>query len=154
MNNQIDIELHIDIESLRETIESALDLNDNQLLFEKLIEFESAKKKINEALDLIKSIEADAKGLILSKANALYTDKWEAIKGKNYKITKSSTGSVFNVTDEADEEFVVLKKTANTKVINQYIKDNGKLPKGLTYNESRGVSLRITVHEDEENTQA
>lgn len=154
MNDVIDIELKVDIKSIRETIENALELNDNQQLFEKLIEFESAKKKINDALDLIKSIETDAKGLIISKANTLYTDKWEAIKGKNYKITKSSTGSVFNVTDEAPDEFVVIKRTANTKVINQYIKDNGKLPKGLEYNESRGVSLRITVHEDEENTQA
>jgi len=148
MNNQIDIELHIDIESLRETIESALDLNDNQLLFEKLIEFESAKKKINEALDLIKSIEADAKGLILSKANALYTDKWEVIAGSHYKITKSPTNNVFNVTDEADNEYIVVKKTANTKVINQYIKDNGKLPKGIDYNMERGTSIRINVKDE------
>ncbi len=148
MNNQVNIELQIDIENLRETIESALDLNDNQLLFEKLIEFESAKKKINNAFDLIKSIEADVKGLILSKANALYTDKWEVIAGSHYKITKSPTNNVFNVTDEADNEYIVVKKTANTKVINQYIKDNGKLPKGIDYNMERGTSIRINVKDE------
>jgi len=147
MNDVIDIELKVDIKKLRETIESALDLNDNQQLFEQLIEFERVKKQVANIMDSIKSIEADAKGLIASKANALYTDKWEAVSGKNYKITKSPTNNVFNITDAVEAEFVVVKKTANTKIINQYIKDNGKLPNGVDYNMERGTSIRINIKE-------
>jgi len=144
----IKIDLEIDLEKLKETIENALDLNDNQQLFEQLIEFERVKKQVSDIMDSIKSIEADAKGLIASKANALYTDKWEAIKGQNYKITKSPTGSVFEIDGEPAEEFIVIKKTANTKAVNQYIKDNGKLPDGLQYNASRNTSIRININDE------
>lgn len=147
MNDVIDIELKVDIKSIRETIENALELNDNQQLFEKIVEFEIVKKQANDLLDTVKSIEADVKGLINSKANALYTDKWEVIAGRNYKIIKSPTNNVFNITDTVEAEFVVVKKTANTKIINQYIKDNGKLPKGVEYNMERGTSIRINIKE-------
>lgn len=150
MNDVIDIELKVDIKSIRETIENALELNDNQQLFEKIVEFEIVKKQANDLLDTIKSIEADVKGLINSKANALYTDKWEAIKGKHYKITKSPTGSVFIIDGEPENEFVVIKKSLDTKLVNNYIKDNGKLPSGVQYNEARGTSIRINVQEKSE----
>jgi hypothetical protein len=149
MDDVIDIELKVDIKKLRETIESALDLNDNQQLFEQLIEFERVKKQVADIVDSIKSIEVDAKGLIASKANALYTDKWEAIKGKHYKITKSPTGSVFIIDGEPENEFVVIKKSLDTKLVNNYIKDNGKLPSGVQYNDARGTSIRINVSDDE-----
>jgi hypothetical protein len=45
MNDVIDIELKVDIKSIRETIENALELNDNQQLFEKIVEFEIVKKR-------------------------------------------------------------------------------------------------------------
>lgn len=149
MNDVIDIELKVDIKSIRETIENALELNDNQQLFEKIVEFEIVKKQANDLLDTIESIEADVKGLINSKANALYTDKWEAIRGKNYKITKSQTGSVFVIDGEPSEEFVVIKKSLDTKLVNNFIKETGKLPSGVQYNEGRGSSIRIRASEDD-----
>lgn len=151
-NDEIDINIKVNLKDIRETIESALTLEDNQEIFNKLIEFERTKKKISDYLDLIKSIESDVKGIINSKANQLYTEKWECIKGENYKITKSMTGSVYNIdeTEDVSEDFIIVKKSIDTKVVNQYIKDNGALPKGVKYNEQRGTSIRLTVHDNED----
>lgn len=151
MSNTVKIELEINVDELRDVINDSKDLNDNEQLFANLVQFARAKKKINDLLDQIISIEEDAKGLIKSRAQALYGDGWQAIKGKGYKISRSSTGAVFSILPDAKvpKEFLVVKQSLDSKLVEQHIKETGKLPKGIEYNAQRGTSLRITVSDNE-----
>lgn len=149
MSEPIKLELEIDLEALKETIEKATELNDSQELFDSLVEVYRAKKQIGDILDQLISIETEAKGLIKVKADALYGKEWTAIKGKGYKIAKTPTGSIFNILPDAKppKEFVVIKETLDSKKVEEFIKEKGKLPKGIEYNPSRGSSIRVTVSE-------
>lgn len=149
-DNVIKIEAEINIDAIKRSVDDALDLNDNEELFNQLVEFERVKKQANDILDQVKSIEGDVKGLIKSKADALYGIEWEAIKGRNYKITKSPTGSVFAIDGKVQKKFLVIKESIDTKAVNAYVKEKGKLPTGVDYNPQRGSSIRITVHEDDQ----
>lgn len=151
MSNTVKIELEINVDELRDVINDSKDLNDNEQLFANLVQFARAKKKINDLLDQIISIEEDAKGLIKSRAQALYGDGWQAIKGRGYKISRSSTGAVFSIQPDKKppKDFLIIKESLDSKKVEQFIKETGKLPKGIEYNASRGTSLRITVSDDE-----
>lgn len=153
MSNIVKLELEINVDELKDIINDSKDLNDNEQLFSNLVQFARAKKKINDLLDQIISIEEDAKGLIKSKAQALYGDGWQAIKGKGYKISRSGTGAVYAVLPDAKppKEFIIVKESLDAKKIEAHIKETGKLPKGIDYNPSRGTALRITVSDDENN---
>lgn len=152
MSEPIKLELEIDLEQLKETIENAPDLKDNQELFSRLTEVYRAKQMVNDILDEIISIEATAKGLIKSKADALYGANWTAIKGKGYKITKSGTGAVYSIAPDQKppKKFLVVKESLDSKLISEYLKETGKLPKGIDYNPSRGSSIRVTVQDNVE----
>jgi len=145
--SKVRLELEIDIEALRDVIETSKDLNDNNELFVGLTEVYRAKKQVGDLLDQLLSLETDAKGLIKAKADALYGKGWQAIKGKGYKISQSGTGAVFNILPDAKppKEFVVYKPTLDTKAIETHIKETGKLPRGIEYNLNRGTSLRVVV---------
>lgn len=149
-NDIVKIDVTIDLKTIRETIDEALDLNDNEELFNKLVDFARTKKILKDAQEQIESVEADVKGLIKAKANALYGNEWEALKGDNYKITKSPTGAVFAINGKVKKQFLVVKESVDTKLVNKFIKEEGKLPAGIDYNPERGSSIRITVHEDED----
>jgi len=149
MAEPIKIDLEINLEEIKDTITEAIDLNDNEQLFSKLVEVYRAKKKINDVIDQLISIETEVKGLIKSKADALYGNEWSAIKGKDYKITKSGTGSVFNIVGKAPKQFLVIKESLDSKLVENFIKETGKLPKGIEYNPSRGYSIRVSVSDNE-----
>jgi len=150
METKVKIELELDIEALKEVIEKAKDLNDNQDLFSQLVEVYRAKKQVADVLDQLISIETEAKGFIKAKADNLFGKEWSAIKGDGYKITKSGTGSVFNILPEAKppKKFLVIKESLDSKLVEAHIKETGKLPKGIEYNPSRGSSLRVTINEN------
>lgn len=147
--NVIKIETEIDIDALTNSIEEAIDLNDNELIFDRLVEVERIKKQATDVLDKVATVEAEVKSLINAKANQLYGNEWEAVKGKNYKITKSPTGAVYSIAGKVQNKFKIVKESVDTKAVTQYIKEKGKLPAGLEYNPSRGHSIRITVHDEE-----
>lgn len=148
-DNVVKIDVEIDINSIKNLIDESKDLNNNEELFNKLIEFERIKKQAGDILDKVKSIEEEVKGFIGSKGNALYGNEWEAIKGEHYKITKSPTGSVFAISGKVQKKFLVIKESVDTKEVNTYIKEKGKIPSGIDYNPSRGSSIRITIHDNE-----
>ena len=148
MSEPIKIEAEIDIEAVKQSIEDAKDLNDNEELFNKLVEVYRVKKQAEDILDSLKTIEETVKGAIKSRAEELYGPEWEAVKGKNYKITRSSTGAVFSIAGKVQKKFIVVKESVDTKAVNAYIKEKGKLPAGLEYNASRGSSIRITVQDE------
>lgn len=145
--SSIKIELVVDIETLKDVIDESKELNDNQEMFDKLVEVYRVKKQVGDILDQIISIETDVKGWIKSKANALYGNEWRAIKGNGYKISKSPTGSVFNIIPDSEppKEFVVVKESLDTALVENFIRETGKLPKGIEYNVSRGSSIRVSV---------
>lgn len=149
MAEPIKLEAEIDLDSLRDTIENAKDLNDNKKLFSQLVQVARVKKQVKDILDQADSIEAQVKGFIDSKAKALYGNDWEAIKGDDYKITRSGTGAVFGIIGKVQKKFKVIKETLDTKAVNDYIKETGKLPTGIDYNPTRGSSIRITVQDNE-----
>lgn len=144
------IDFEIDINQLKGSIDDSDDLNDNEKLFSKLVEFQRVKEQIKNVLEQVEQIERDAKGTIKQKANQLYGDSWTAIKGDGYKITKSETGAVFNIIGRPQKKFIEIKESVNTKEVLSHIKEKGKLPGGLEYNPSRGTSIRITVHDNDQ----
>jgi len=84
-----------------------------------------------------------------TRPKALYGPQWQAIKGEGYKITRSYTGSIYEVTGEPAPELIEIKKSIKSKLVDEYVKAEGKLPEGIGYNPNRGEAIRITVKDDE-----
>ena len=145
--DNLTLDYTLNVKMLTQTIEDALKLDDNEQLFNELTKVSVAKKEIEAMLEKVESIEKDAKGLINSKAKALYGADWQAIAGKGYKITRSATGSVYARAMDVpvNKKFIELKEVLLTKVIDAEIDKTGKLPKGIEINPSRGESIRITI---------
>lgn len=140
-------EINIDDEALKASISEAGDLNNNEAMFEKLTEITKAKKELADALEVISSMESMAKNEIDSRAKTLYGINWQAISGEGYKISKSFTGAVYEINPEIkpSKKYLVVKETVNTKAVEAELELNGKLPKGIEPNKSRGTMLRITL---------
>ena len=140
-------EINIDDEALKASISEAGDLNNNEAMFEKLTEITKAKKELADALDQITSLESLAKSEIDSRAKTLYGKDWQAIAGAGYKISKSYTGAVYNISPDVKpaKKYLVIKESINTKVVEAELEVSGKLPKGIEPNKSRGTSIRITL---------
>ena len=140
-------EIKIDDEALKANILEATDLNDNEAMFERLTEIAKAKKELSDALDQITSLESLAKSEIDSRAKTLYGNDWQAIAGSGYKISKSYTGAVYNISPDVKpaKKYLVIKESINTKVVEAELEVSGKLPKGIEPNKSRGTMLRITL---------
>ena len=144
----IEIEtIKIDDEALKSSISEATDLNDNEAMFANLTKISEAKKELSDALDLVSSMESLAKSEIDSRAKTLYGNDWQAIAGSGYKISKSYTGAVYNISPDVKpaKKYLVIKESINTKVVEAELEVNGKLPKGIEPNKSRGTSIRITL---------
>ena len=145
MENIININAQIDLKALREQIEKATKIEDGEKFFESLSEVYAIKAEIGAVLDQITSIETEAKGLINSKAKALYGNEWQAISGEKFKITRSKTGDVYTLTGKAAPRFVKIKKSVDSKAVENYIAEKGKLPAGIEINDQRGESIRVTL---------
>lgn len=141
------LDLEIDVDGLKEAIAGASKLDSNFEVFKQLSSVAHAKKQVADLLEQVEVVEAEAKGLINSKATALYGPAWTAIAGEGYKITRSPTGSVYTRAPDVpvDDKFVEVKEVLLTKEIDAEIEKTGKLPEGIELNPSRGTSIRITV---------
>lgn len=148
MSNIVKIEAKFDIDNIREQIEASKDIKGDEAYFEQLVEIQRVKNQLGDIADLIKSIESEAKGLINNKAKALYGDNWQVIKGERFKILRSKTGDVYLINGEPNSKFVKVKKSIDTKIVDSYVTEKGKLPKGIEINDQRGESIRITIDED------
>lgn len=147
--NKITISLEINVDELKSEIENADSLNDNQKVFKQLALVGIAKKQVEDALELVKQVESQAKLLIDDKAKALYGVNWSAIAGQGYKVTKSLTGTVYEIGDpEKAKEYIKVEVKPDSDKIKDYIKSHSSLPDGIDYNPNRGSSIKITVNED------
>lgn len=148
----IDIEIKIDEQELKSSIEGFISYQDNEELFSKLSSVVKAKKELLDALEKIEAIEKESKGIINSKAKSLYGSDWKVIAGKGYKITRSSTGAVYTINPEVkvNKKFLKVIESIDTKAVELELEKTEKLPKGIEYNPQRGESLRITIDENSE----
>lgn len=139
--------IKINDDELKQAIASAKDLNDNEAAFAELSKVSQVKKQIKDVLDTLESIEAEAKSEIDSRAKALYGSDWQAIAGRGYKISRSRTGSVYTINPEIKplKKYLVIKETVNTKLVEAEVEVNGKLPKGIEINPSRGTMIKVTI---------
>lgn len=147
-NTKIKFAVDIDIEPALKAVEGSNNLEDEDKLFGALASIQEAKNALKAAQTQVDYAEANVKACINQKAKELLGDDWAAIKGTGYKITRSGSGSVFEVTGKADEAYTIVKVSADTKAVETYIKETGKLPKGIEYNPNRGEQIRITLHEN------
>lgn len=140
-------EIKIDEEALKANILEATDLNDNEAMFERLTEITKAKKELSDALDKIAGLESLAKSEIDSRAKTLYGNDWQAIVGSGYKISKSYTGAVYNISPDVKpaKKYLVIKESVNTKAVEAELEVSGKLPKGIEPNKARGTMIRISL---------
>jgi hypothetical protein len=145
----IKIHADIDIEAVQKIADEALSLDDNAALFGKLAEFAHVKAQIKDLGDLIDKAEIEIKGIINSKAKALYGPNWQAIAGPGYKISRSFTGAKYEQVGAAPEEFIIVKQSVDSKAVDNYVKGNSALPEGIAVNQARGESIRMTIKEVE-----
>lgn len=146
-NDNIIIHAEFDLDTLRQQVESSKTIKGDEPYFEQLIAVQSVKAQLSALEDELKSIEADAKGFINTKAKALYGDNWQVIKGERFKITRSKTGEMYLINGSPSSKFVKVKKSVDSKAVEEYMSDKGKLPKGVEVNDQRGEQIRITIND-------
>ena len=140
--------LDIDVDALKVAVEKATKIDDAESFFEELTQIQRAKMDIKKLTDDLYSIEQDVKGLINTKAKALYGGDWQVIKGEHFKITRSKTGDVYLVNGTPNAKFTKVKVSVDSKAVDEHVIEHDKLPKGIEINDKRGESLRITIKED------
>jgi hypothetical protein len=145
----IDLHYQVDYNAIVNLISKAKELDDNDKLFARLAEIERIKQDFKHVQALLDEIELGIKGEINAKAKALYGPVWQAIKGDGYKITRSYTGSIYEIAGEPAPELIEVKQTVKSKLVDEYVKAKGTLPEGIGYNPNRGEAIRITVKDDE-----
>ena len=148
MSNIVKIEAEFNLDNLREQIDAAKDIKDNEAFFEQLTLVQKVKNELKQLDDAITSIDQEAKGLLNNKAKSLYGDNWQVVKGERFKITRSKTGDMYLLTDSASPKFVKVKKSVDSKAVDAYVTEKGKLPKGIEVNDQRGESVRIVINEN------
>lgn len=144
----IEISAIIDLEDILDAIKNAKDLNDNDELFKRLAQIKKWNNEVKAVQDILTKVEIDVKGLINARAKALYGDEWSAIAGRGYKVTRSATGAVYEISGDVEEKYLKVKVGVDATEVKNYVKANSKLPDGISYNPERNDSIRITVNED------
>ena len=155
-SGKLTIQIDLDVQPVLDTIAKAKSLENNNDLFNGLAPIITEKKKLEDALEQVEAVERQVKQTINDRAKAIMGPDWAAIKGTNYKFTRSFTGSVYElvpildedtgeVIKEADPEFVKITVAPNTEAITKFREANSALPECVAINESRGESIRLTV---------
>lgn len=135
----------ISLEDIKSVIEKSTDLKDDKSFFYNLSVITKYKNLVKDALEDIEKLEKDTKGLINAKAKALYGDNWQVIDGNGFSITRSRTGEIYTINGEPNKKFVIVKKSVDSKAVEDFILENEKLPAGIELSDKRGESLRITL---------
>jgi hypothetical protein len=145
----IELNYQVDDEAIKELVQSAAELEDNDELFSRLAEIARVKQDFRDVEEVLDKLELEIKAEINAKAKALYGAQWQAIKGNGDKITRSHTGSIYEIIGKPAEELIEIKQSIKSKLVEEYVKAKGKLPEGIGYNPNRGEAIRISVTDDE-----
>ncbi len=135
----------VDLGAIQAAIESSGSLDDNDAIFQGLSEIQFIKDKLAEASALVKATEDEVKSTINSKAKALIGKNWQVVKGEGYKISRSEAGAKYEATEDADDKYLKVAISVNSDEVDDFVKNSGKLPKGIAYNPKRSEQIRITV---------
>jgi hypothetical protein len=135
----------IDIEKIKATIENSAKLEDDKQFFTDLTAITQFKTIIKDSLEELESFESEVKGLINTKAKALYGESWQVIAGEHFKITRSKSGELYLINGKPNTKFTKVKISVDSKEVDNFVAEHGKLPAGIEINDKRGESLRITV---------
>lgn len=142
---KLKINLEIDASDLIKVIKTASKLEDIDLYnkFSKIVEL---KSQLYNTLDDLDSLENKIKTEIDKRAKATIGKDWKFIKGNKFSITKSYTGSIYEINGEPDKEFTVTRITLDAGKVKEYREQHeGKLPKGVIFNPNRNSSIRIKL---------
>ena len=145
----IDLHYQVNDKAIKSLIREADDLERNDELFSHLAQIARIKQDFKDVEELLDKLELEIKAEINEKAKALYGPQWQAIKGDGYKITRSYTGSIYEIAGEPAPELIEVKQTIKSKLVDEYVKAKGTLPAGIGYNPNRGEAIRISVKDDE-----
>lgn len=145
------LNISINLESITKAVEESKTLDDNELLFAQLSSFALDRKQVDAFNEAFEEVERMVKQVINDKAKALYGSHWKAISGTGYKITRSNTGSTYEISEpeKVEDSFLKVKFSVNSREVENYIKANSKLPEGLIYNPNRSESIRIKIENDD-----
>lgn len=154
MNNKLELNLLIDLKAITAAVEASKTLEDNETIFGLLAGFAYDKKAVEAFLEAFEAVEREIKQVINDKAKSLYGTEWTAIKGHGYKLSRSYTGDVYIMSGTPPPQFVKIKRSLDTKLVNQYVKAEGKLPRGVDYSDVRGERIGIKVDAPEVATDA
>lgn len=144
--NIVTVAAEVDLGGVLKAIADSKTLDDNDAIFRGLSSIVEVKAQLDKAAFALRDLEAQVKTAINDKAKELVGKDWQVIQGAGYKISRSWAGSKYDYDEEvADEKYLHLKISANSEVIDEYVKDNGKLPDGIELNPNRSEQIRITV---------
>lgn len=110
--------------------------------------------KIAKAMEQIEDLYNQAKAKVHEQAIE-YDPNVKAIDGHRVRIGFSATGAKYLVDPlTADKKFVKAKLTPDTDEIDEYYEHHLELPEGVQPNEERGVSVRLTIKDDDNDTES
>lgn len=144
---KVKLEAEFDLDTLRKQIESSKTIKGDEAYFEQLSQMQAVKLELKALEDELMSVEAEAKGLINSKAKSLYGDNWQVIQGENFKITRSKTGDVYLINGSPNSKFIKIKKSVDSKAVDDYVVEKGSLPTGIEVNDQRGESIQVKIND-------
>lgn len=118
-------------------------MKDIDRLVKSFEDLETEKQDLLDKLEIIRESEDKVKDKLDSKARKLYGEGWEPIESDSYKISRVLQGSVYQIVGEVDGEFTKQTISLETKKVTDFIKSQGRLPKGVKVNIDR--TYRITI---------
>ena len=147
MSEKVELHKVIDADSIEKTIRKSKDLQNDESVFSDLAWLMDNKRMVDNLLDEWEDLERKIKQALNDKAKGLLGPNWKALDGDGFKLRRSLTGSVYEMSepDKVDDEFVEVKLSVKTKEVETNIKENSKLPEGLSYNPKRNESIRISI---------
>ena len=140
--------LGLNLDTFKTILDNIKTIENDEQFFKGLAAIGIAKSVLKDAMEVVDEYELQAKGLINAKAKALYGSDWQVIKGEHFKVSRSFTGQLYEITNEdtVEADFVKVKIAPNAKEIETFRETHdNKLPDGVAINEHRGESIRITV---------
>jgi hypothetical protein len=141
----IEISFSVSKSATLDAINKATDLQNDSDVFRSLSVLAEIKDDIKEIETPINELYKQVIQAISKKAQELYGKDWKVIKGNDYSISRSYSGAVYQITDDTPDQFIKIERKPNTDEIENYIKENSKLPDGVDYNPDRSESIRVKL---------
>lgn len=110
-------------------------------------EAEAPLVKFLEFCEQIDNLKKALKDRIYESANSVLPNN-TGIGGErvDFKVTNKAYGAKYDFTPNASAEYIIVKKTVDSKLVDKYLKDNEELPEGITENQrEKQLSLSLEL---------